>query len=274
MSEPVRGLAVLAVSLLVLAGCGTSVPSSDEGADPGPDDTATVTSTSDGADGVGESGGTGVVDEDVLDDLAAVPLDAIVAAYEANPSENPVMSIDDGTPLQEDGKPEVLYVGAEFCPFCAAERWALTVALSKFGQFTDLAMLTSSGRDVPTVSYVGSTYTSDHVAFSPVELQDQDGQPLEDATDAQMDLFRSLGEGSFPFIDFAGLAFQKGGSVEVGVLLGESQADIAAALAESTTDDTDPDTIPGSVNAVAGEFIVTICEATGGEPGEICDAFG
>ncbi len=34
------------------------------------------------------------------------------------------------------GKPEVLFVGAEFCPFCAAERWPLIVALSRFGHFS------------------------------------------------------------------------------------------------------------------------------------------
>src|SRR5258706_2836824 len=28
------------------------------------------------------------------------------------------------------GKPEFLYMGAEYCPYCAAERWAMVVALS------------------------------------------------------------------------------------------------------------------------------------------------
>ncbi len=41
-------------------------------------------------------------------------------------------------PPHLDGKPEVLFVGAEFCPFCAAERWPLIVALSRFGRFTAL----------------------------------------------------------------------------------------------------------------------------------------
>ncbi|HEX7200769.1 MAG TPA: DUF929 family protein, partial [Dongiaceae bacterium] len=29
--------------------------------------------------------------------------------------------------LTSGGKPEILYVGAEYCPYCAAERWALAV---------------------------------------------------------------------------------------------------------------------------------------------------
>src|SRR5580704_4304478 len=35
--------------------------------------------------------------------------------------------------LQSGGKPEVLYIGAEYCPFCAAERWAMIAALGRFG---------------------------------------------------------------------------------------------------------------------------------------------
>src|ERR1700748_87338 len=38
-------------------------------------------------------------------------------------------------PLTANGKPEVVYMGGEFCPYCAAERWALTAALGRFGTF-------------------------------------------------------------------------------------------------------------------------------------------
>ena len=31
-------------------------------------------------------------------------------------------------PLEVGGVPEVLYVGAEYCPFCAAQRWPVVVA--------------------------------------------------------------------------------------------------------------------------------------------------
>ena len=34
-------------------------------------------------------------------------------------------------PLTANGKPELLYVGAEFCPYCGAMRWAEIVALSQ-----------------------------------------------------------------------------------------------------------------------------------------------
>ena len=38
-----------------------------------------------------------------------------------------------GPLLTLGGKPAIVFVSEESCPFCAAERWALTVALSHFG---------------------------------------------------------------------------------------------------------------------------------------------
>ena len=46
-----------------------------------------------------------------------------------------------------DGKPEVLFIGAEYCPFCAAQRWAMVNALSRFGTFTGLTTTHSSSTD-------------------------------------------------------------------------------------------------------------------------------
>src|SRR5260370_14637165 len=37
------------------------------------------------------------------------------------------------TALAANGKPEMLYMGAEYCPYCAAERWPMIVALGRFG---------------------------------------------------------------------------------------------------------------------------------------------
>src|SRR5438270_1263439 len=36
-------------------------------------------------------------------------------------------------PLRQGRKPVFLFVGAQYCPFCAAERWAVVKALSRFG---------------------------------------------------------------------------------------------------------------------------------------------
>ena len=39
----------------------------------------------------------------------------------------------DAPAISKDGKPRVVYVGAEYCPFCADQRWPVVVALSRFG---------------------------------------------------------------------------------------------------------------------------------------------
>src|SRR3954452_3821897 len=88
-----------------------------------------------------------------------------------------------GTPLTQDGKPKVLYVGAEYCPFCAMERWPLIAALSKFGTFSGLKPTTSASDDVhpdtPTWTFADATYSSDVLAFEAVETADREKKPLQ-----------------------------------------------------------------------------------------------
>ncbi len=44
--------------------------------------------------------------------------------------------------LTSGGKPQVdLQLGAEYCPYCAAERWGMVVALSRFGTFSNLSLI-------------------------------------------------------------------------------------------------------------------------------------
>ena len=75
--------------------------------------------------------------------------------------------------LTLDGKPEVLYMGGEYCPYCAAERWAVAAALDRFGVLSGTKFIHSSPTDVypstPTMSFYKSSYASKYVAFVPVE---------------------------------------------------------------------------------------------------------
>ena len=115
--------------------------------------------------------------------------------------------------LTSAGKPEVVYMGGEYCPFCAAERWALTAALGRFGTFTGLGLIHSSPTDVypstPTLSFHGSRFTSKYVSFAPVEWfgQATDASTpfghayLEQPTAQQAALFSKYAGGSIPFVD-------------------------------------------------------------------------
>jgi hypothetical protein len=71
--------------------------------------------------------------------------------------------------ITQDGKPVLVYQGAEYCPFCAASRWPLIIALSRFGTFTGLETLGSSPYDVyastHTFSFATAHYTSPYLVF-------------------------------------------------------------------------------------------------------------
>ena len=53
-----------------------------------------------------------------------------------------------GPPLTIGGKPAIVFVSEESCPFCAAERWPLTVALAHFGTWSQLGSTRSSATDI------------------------------------------------------------------------------------------------------------------------------
>jgi hypothetical protein len=53
-----------------------------------------------------------------------------------------------GPPLTIGGKPTIVFVSEESCPFCAAERWSVAIALSHFGTWSHLGTTTSSATDV------------------------------------------------------------------------------------------------------------------------------
>ncbi len=117
--------------------------------------------------------GTSAVSPSVLAALTVAPttLDAVGSPASVVP---PSRVGGSGTVLRgADGKPVITYVGAEFCPYCAAERWALAVALSRFGTFSHLSGTHSASDDVypntQTLSFYGSSYSSPYVDFQPVE---------------------------------------------------------------------------------------------------------
>ena len=148
-------------------------------------------------------------------------------------------------PLTKDGKPLVLYVGAEYCPFCAAQRWAVVQALSRFGTFTGLTLTHSDPKDAypntPTFTFHGATYTSSVVAFEGVETQTVDHQPLDTLTSDQGALFTKYNappyvpasaQGAIPFIYFGGSYLLSGASYSPQTLQGMTADEVADALAD------------------------------------------
>jgi len=180
--------------------------------------------------------------------------------------------------LTSGGKPLVLYVGAEYCPYCAAERWAVAVALERFGSFSGLGQTASSPSDVypstPTLTFHGATYTSRYLAFVARETQSNqvvDGQyaPLDRLTAAQQTLLSKYDSGGgIPFIDFAGRYVISGATYDPAVLKGRTHAQVAAALSDPSSP------IARSIDGSANLITAAICASTGDQPAAVCTASG
>ena len=177
-----------------------------------------------------------------------------------------------GTPMTGvTGKPEVLYIGAEFCPYCAAQRWALIVALSRFGTFTGLKTTSSSSSDIypntPTFSFYGATYTSQYIDFRAVETSDREQKPLETPTAAEQQLWTKYDPAcSIPFVDFGNRYAFSGATFSPDLLSGASWQAIADELRDPKS--AQAQAIVGSANLITA----AICKTTSDQPAAVCSS--
>jgi thiol-disulfide isomerase/thioredoxin len=229
------------------------------------------------------SAASGVASSPVITDVTSVPaatLDKIgVGSAQGGPQHITAPA------LTASGKPKVLYVGAEYCPFCAAERWPVVVALSRFGTFANLGVTSSASNDVypntPTLSFHGATYNSQYLSFTGVEttsnkLVNGNYAPLDSLTPADQQTFTTYDQppyapgqaGSIPFIDIAGKYVSSGATYSPQLLQGLSQAQVAAQLKNPASQ------IAQAVDGSANLFTAALCQATGNKPGNVCTAPG
>lgn len=137
------------------------------------------------------------------------------------------------TPHFINGKLSIVFVSGEFCPYCAVERWAIVMALSQYGSFSNLQYITSSENNVPTYTFVGSTFTSDVIEFLPAEIADNNNQPLESMTPLQSGLFDKYNSySSIPFLCLGGSIFQvgSGSSLKLSSFADGSVSDITSQI--------------------------------------------
>jgi hypothetical protein len=211
----------------------------------------------------------------VVKDVTTVP-DSAFATVGAGATTGAPKKIT-GDPLVFDGKPGLFYYGAEFCPYCATERWPVVVALSRFGTWSNLHTTTSASQDVypntATFSFYGAKYSSPYLGFQAVEtttnqMKNGNWEPLQKPTDAQAALVSKYDgpNGSIPFIDFGNKFMVSGATYNPQVLQGKSIDEIASALGDTSTD------VSKSVLGAANQVTAAVCEMTGGKPGSVCDA--
>jgi len=186
--------------------------------------------------------------------------------------------------LTANGKPEMLYMGAEYCPYCAAERWAMIVALSRFGTFKGLATVHSAlsngagdaepDPDTPSFTFLHATYSSKYLTFTPVELETNIPDPsngeytsLQTPTAAEQALSTKYAgpDGSIPWIDFGNHYMISGVSYDPAVLDGNSWLTNATDLSNPSSP------VAQAVDGTANYITAAICKGmTNNQPASAC----
>jgi hypothetical protein len=182
-----------------------------------------------------------------------------------------------GPPLTIDGKPAIVFVSEESCPFCAAERWPLVVALAHFGTWSNLGSTRSSATDVypntATFSFRATQYRSAEITLRTTELADNTGRPLQPETPLDARLIGAYDvppfvnsadqSGAVPFLDIANHYILAGAQYNPQILAGLSAAQIASQLRNPSSP------VARAIDGSAGIIITAINQvlhgaATGG----------
>jgi hypothetical protein len=229
-----------------------------------------------GGNSAATSAGTSTLPAGVLSDITSISPATLTAIGEPTATAAPVPTGVKTTLTAGNGKPEILFIGAEFCPYCAAERWSMVEALSRFGTFSGLTATHSSTSDIypgtNTFSFYGATYTSTSLDFSSVELETN--QPsgdsytaLQTMTSAQSALLSKYDKapyttqaGSIPFLDIANKYISVGAGYTPQVLQGLSMKQIAAQLNDKSS------AVAAAVDGEANRIVAAITAATGVQP--------
>jgi Tfp pilus assembly protein PilO len=177
------------------------------------------------------------------------------------------------------GLPIVFYAGGEYCPYCAAERWSMVMALSRFGTFSNLTLMQSSSTDsfpsTSTFSFHGASYTSQYLDFQGIETANRSGNALDKLNSAQQAIFDkydappyidSNSAGSIPFLSVGNQYVQIGAAFIPDQMQGLTWQQIADKLNDPTSTNTK------NIIANANYFTAAICQVTNNKPANVCTA--
>jgi len=181
--------------------------------------------------------------------------------------------------------PQVLYIGAEYCPFCAAQRWATIAALSRFGTWTGLGNTASSSSDVyantPTFTFYKAKFTSKYLVFTGVEtlnnvypyttlmtMTAQEKAILSKYDTSKYINMSSSNDGAIPFISMGNKFLVSGASYNPGLLTGLTRTQIASNLSATSSP------ITKVIITSANEQTAAICSLTNQQPANVCSSPG
>jgi hypothetical protein len=228
----------------------------------------------------------------IVTDVTSIPAsvyDAVGTGIPSRAQPNPPIVLSNQPPLTLGGKtPAMFYYGAEYCPYCAAERWSMTAALSRFGTWSNLDVTASSHTDfapaTATFSFRSATFTSQYLTFFPDEqytnIPSGSGYTtLQNPTKAEQAVLNkystptfipgaTAGQVGFPFVDIGNVALISGASYSPLMLAGLSHNDIASHLTDPTN------AVTQSIVGTANYITAAICSSTKQQPTAVCSSAG
>lgn len=178
------------------------------------------------------------------------------------------------------GKPPVLlYIGADFCPYCASQRWGLLLTLLRFGRFTGVHYMLSSASDVypntATFTFQFSRYASPYLRFQAIETANRDEQSLMPMTPEATGIFKTFDVPPYahfsygiPFVYLDGAYLLTVPMLSPASLQGLSWEQIATQLANPRS------ALFKAAMPQVNLLSAAICRVDGHQPARVCGAPG
>jgi hypothetical protein len=192
-----------------------------------------------------------------------------------------------GSQLVRDGKPELLTMNLAWCPHCAANNWAVAVALSRFGKLTGLRVIDTGTyycklthescnlKPSPCyphthgLSFFGTSYHGALLSLGAIVIQDVRGRNLERPTKAENAALNPFDQfGQTPAVDIGGAYGFVNSGYDPGALAHKTWSQIATSLADPHNP------IARRIDGLANLFTAAICRVTNGRPSGVCSAKG
>jgi hypothetical protein len=161
------------------------------------------------------------------------------------------------------GEPILVYVGADYCPFCAGQRWPLIIALMRFGNFSNLRYMVSGEDNYASFTFAESSYQSKYVVFQPYEVEDNAGNPLKTLPTNYTTAFQQVGHSAFPFLNFADEYIIPGAILNPTILGTKNQTQIISSIQAE-------DSLGSQIKQAANLITAVICKITGDKPASVC----
>jgi len=203
----------------------------------------------------------------------------VVAAVGAGGLENTLVQVKDAPALLgASHHPQVVFLATEGCGLCAAQRWSMVIALSRFGTIKDVLLAISSVKEatgpLATFSFRHLQYTSRYVDLIAVETTDPNGHTLAtlspgdqrvvDRYDAPPYVAESS-RGAVPWLDVANRYVMSGSGYAAQVLQNLNWTQIAGRLGNAQ------DPVTRAVVGNANWITAAICRVTGMSPAAACN---